>query len=132
MKPVSERILRCGETEHVAPVRSTATSPRRLPAYARQFHPDRNGDAIVCIGWPPVLPPAPNVVVLPPGIPPDVIDWRCLRGCRVVVMPRPPEGRADRNLLRAIGAELAAAGVREVILSEARGGSYMVLADPVR
>lgn len=70
---------------------------------------------MICIGWPPVTPPAEHVVALPPDSHPSEIDWSVLCGACVFVCP-PPGCRADAGLLRELGRELAAAGARAVAL----------------
>lgn len=95
----------------VAPVRPANHSTRRAPAYAKTFRAAGNGDAILCVGWPPATPPSPHVLVLPPDSRPSEVDWSLLRDACVFVTP-PPGCRVDVGLLREIGRELAAAGVR--------------------
>lgn len=88
---------------------------RRRPPYARQFKPDENRFAIVCVGWPSIRPPAENVLTLPPDAAPAEIDWRILRGLHIFVMPA-PGAMAQHALLRGIGAELAKAGIESLVL----------------
>ncbi|MFZ2208586.1 MAG: hypothetical protein WAV22_07945 [Porticoccaceae bacterium] len=85
------------------------------PAYAAQFRPDENLFAILCCGWPPVRPPARNVLALPPDSAPDVVDWRQLHGIHVFVSP-PSGASAPHGLLRELGVELVRVGVESLIL----------------
>lgn len=94
---------------------TSAQFNRRRPAYCSQFRPGPNGAARVCIGWPPVNPPAADVVALPPDIAAPAINWRALAGCHVFVQPA-PGAMAARDELLALGAELAAAGVLSALL----------------
>lgn len=88
---------------------------RKRPAFAKTFCPDANGFAVLCIGWPPVRPPAGNVLALPPDENPGAIDWRLLKGCHVLVAP-PPGAQAPHEVLRELGAELAAACVESLTI----------------
>lgn len=88
---------------------------RKRPAFAKAFCPDENNFAVLCVGWPPVRPPAANVLALPPDESPAAFDWRPLRGCHVAVMP-PPAARAPREVLRELGAELVAVGVESLTI----------------
>jgi len=92
-----------------------ADHTRKRPAFAKTFHADERGFAIVCLGWPPVRPPAGNVLALPPDESPAAIDWRLLRGCHVLTTP-PPGAHAPHDVLRELGAELAAAGVASLTI----------------
>ena len=62
---------------------------KRRPAFAKNFQPGTNGNAVVCIGWPPAQPLARHVVVLPPDLRPAEIDWSLLQACAVFVAPAP-------------------------------------------
>lgn len=88
---------------------------RKRPAFAKSFCPDENNFAVLCVGWPPVRPPAANVLAFPPDESPAAFDWRPLRGCHVAVMP-PPGARAPRDVLRDLGAELVAVGVESLTI----------------
>ena len=96
---------------------------KRRPAFAKNFQPGTNGNAIVCIGWPPAQPLARHVVVLPPDLRPAEIDWSLLLACAVFVAPAPgfradPEPLCELlcELLLDLGVELARAGVRCFVL----------------
>lgn len=102
----------------------SAQLTRKRPAFAKTFCPGQNGFAVLCVGWPPVFPPAGNVLALPPDESPTAIDWRLLKGRHVFVTPT-PGAQAPRDVLRELGAELAAAGAASVTIFD--GGR--VLAD---
>ncbi len=102
----------------------TAPQHKRQPPFSKQFRFSEQRTALVCIGWPPVRPPARHVLALPPGERPDRFDWSLLRGGYVFCTP-PPDGLADPEVLRELGAELAAAGVASLTIFD----GVSVLAD---
>lgn len=91
------------------------TYRQRKPPYARQFRLGPRQTAVICLGWPPVQPPARNVLVLPNDEPAGRFDWSLLRGEFALCTP-PPDEIAGHETLRLLAVELAAAGVAGLAL----------------
>lgn len=105
----------CSRAGEGAYLNRPAQHTRKRPAFAKTFYPDASGFAVVCIGWPPARPPAHNVLALLPDEKPDALDWRVLTGRHVFATP-PPGAQAPHDVLRELGAELAAVGVESLTI----------------
>lgn len=77
------------------------------PPYSKQFVLGANAFAVLIVGWPAIRPVARNVLVLPPDVAPDAIDWHCLKDCHVFAMPS-----LDAKITDALAADLARALIR--------------------